>query len=157
MIEVPSAALTASQIAAEVDFLSVGSNDLTQYLLAVDRGNSLVSALYQPFDPSVLITLKHVINAGHKNGKWVGICGELAGNPLATALLIGLGMDELSVVPAVLPEIKKIIRSLRYTDMVALARQALGMPTARKVRECLTTFLTKSCPDIPIDNHHPLT
>jgi len=156
MIEVPSAALTASQIAAEVDFLSVGSNDLTQYLLAVDRGNSLVSALYQPFDPSVLITLKHVINAGHKNGKWVGICGELAGNPLATALLIGLGMDELSVVPAVLPEIKKIIRSLRYTDMVALARQALGMPTARKVRECLTTFLTKSCPDIPIDNHHPL-
>jgi len=157
MIEVPSAALTASQIAAEVDFLSVGSNDLTQYLLAVDRGNSLVSALYQPFDPSVLITLKHVINAGHKNGKWVGICGELAGNPLATALLIGLGMDELSVVPAVLPEIKKIIRSLNYTDMVALARQALGMTTAGKVRACLTTFLTKSCPDIPFDNHHPLT
>jgi phosphoenolpyruvate-protein kinase (PTS system EI component) len=87
----------------------------------------------------------------------VGICGELAGNPLATALLIGLGMDELSVVPAVLPEIKKIIRSLSYADMVALARQALAMQTAGKVRECLAAFLTKSCPDIPFDNHHPLT
>lgn len=153
MIEVPSAALTANQIAMEVDFLSIGSNDLTQYLLAVDRGNSLVSGLYQSFDPSVLLTIKHVINAGHKNGKWVGICGELAGNPIATALLIGLGMDELSVVPGILPEIKKIIRSLHYTDMVALARQALGMATVEKVEDCLTTFLKKHCPDIPIETH----
>ncbi len=153
MIEVPSAALTASQIAQEVDFLSIGSNDLTQYLLAVDRGNALVAELYQPFDPSVLITIKHVINAGHKNGKWVGICGELAGNPLATALLIGMGMDELSVVPAVLPEIKKIIRSLTYADMVTLARQALGMATSEKVEACLRTFLKKHCPDIPLENH----
>ncbi len=149
MIEVPSAALTAGQIAPEVDFLSIGSNDLTQYLLAVDRGNTLVSDLYQPFDPSVLITLKHVINAGHKHGKWVGICGELAGNPLATALLIGMGMDELSVVPAVLPEIKKIIRTLKYTDMVALAREALGMSTVGSVKKCLAAFLKKNCPDIP--------
>lgn len=152
MIEVPSAALTAGQIAAEVDFLSIGSNDLTQYLLAVDRGNALVSSLYQPFDPSVLITIKHVINAGHKCGKWVGICGELAGNPLATALLIGMGMDELSVVPGVLPEIKKIIRSLTYTDMVTLARQALGMQTAEKVEACLRSFLKKYCPDIPLEH-----
>jgi phosphoenolpyruvate-protein phosphotransferase (PTS system enzyme I) len=99
----------------------------------------------------VLITLKHVINAGHKNGKWVGICGELAGNPLATALLIGMGMDELSVVPAVLPEIKKIIRSLTYTEMVALAREVLVLTSADKVETTLRQFLKKRCPDIPID------
>ena len=153
MIEVPSAALSAGPIAALVDFLSIGSNDLTQYLLAVDRGNSLVSGLYQEFDPSVLITLKHVINSGHKHGKWVGICGGLAGNPVATALLIGLGMDELSVVPAVLPEIKKIIRSLSYADMQMIARKALAMSTTKEVESCLRKFLQAGCPDIPLENH----
>jgi phosphotransferase system enzyme I (PtsI) len=153
MIEVPSAALSAGPIASLVDFLSVGSNDLTQYLLAVDRGNSLVSNLYHEFDPAVLITLKHVINSGHKHGKWVGICGGLAGNPLATALLIGLGMDELSVVPAVLPEIKKIIRSLNYTDMQMIARKALSMSTTEEVESYLRKFLKEGCPDIPLENH----
>jgi phosphotransferase system enzyme I (PtsI) len=153
MIEVPSAALNAKQIAASVDFLSIGSNDLTQYLLAVDRGNSLVAGLYKEFDPSVLTTLKYVINAGHKHGKWVGICGGLAGNPLSTALLIGMGMDELSVVPAVLPEIKKIIRSLKYDDMVMLARKALSLSTSEEVEACLREFLKKECPDIPLEHH----
>jgi phosphotransferase system enzyme I (PtsI) len=154
MIEVPSAALSAGPIASLVDFLSIGSNDLTQYLLAVDRGNSLVSNLYQEFDPAVLITLKHVINSGHKHGRWVGICGELAGNPVATALLIGLGMDELSVVPAVLPEIKKIIRSLNYADMQLIARKVLGMSAHEEVESCLRKFLKEECPDIPLENHH---
>ncbi|HEV8537286.1 MAG TPA: phosphoenolpyruvate--protein phosphotransferase [Bacteroidota bacterium] len=153
MIEVPSAALNAGAIAALVDFLSIGSNDLTQYLLAVDRGNSLVTSLYQEFDPSVLITLKHVINSGHKHGKWVGICGELAGNPAATALLVGLGIDELSVVAGILPEIKKIIRSLRYTDMQTIARKALGMATGEEVETCLVGFLRNACPDIPLENN----
>lgn len=151
MIEVPSAALIAGQIAAEVDFLSIGSNDLTQYLLAVDRGNSLISGLYQEFDPSVLITLKHVINAGHKHGIWVGICGELAGNPLATPLLIGLGMDELSVVPGVLPEIKKIIRASSYKKMQLVTRKALNLETGDKIREYLHNFIRKEIPDIPLE------
>jgi len=152
MIEVPAAALTAAQIAAEVDFLSIGSNDLTQYLLAVDRGNSLVSSLYHEFEPSVLMTLKHVINAGHKQGIWVGICGEMAGNPLATALLLGLGMDELSVVPAILPEIKKIIRSLKYSDMQEIARTALSYGSRSEIETYLTTFFKKEFPDIPLDS-----
>ncbi len=155
MIEVPAAALTAGQIAAEVDFLSVGSNDLIQYLLAVDRGNSLVSALYREFEPSVLLTLKHVINAGHKHGIWVGICGEMGGHPLAVPLLVGLGMDELSVVPVVLPEIKKIIRSLTYTQMQEVAKTALGLGTGDEVEEYLRDFLTKALPDLPLDDAIP--
>jgi phosphotransferase system enzyme I (PtsI) len=154
MIEVPAAAITARQIAAEVDFLSVGSNDLTQYLLAVDRGNSLVSSLYREFEPAVLVSLKHIINAGHKEGIWVGICGGMAGNPLATALLIGLGMDELSVVPAILPEIKKIIRSLNYADMRHLAQKALGFTTGEEIETFLKTQFRKKFPEIPLETKH---
>lgn len=151
MIEVPTAALNARQIAAEVDFLSIGSNDLIQYLLAVDRGNSLVSRLYQTFDPGVLTTLKHVINAGHKEKKWVGICGEMAGNPLAAPLLIGFGIDELSVVPAVLPEIKKIVRSLRYSRLREIAAEVLKFSTAEETETYLRNFLKQEIPDLPLD------
>ena len=148
MIEVPAAALNASQIAAEADFLSIGSNDLTQYLLAVDRGNNLVSSLYQELEPAVLLTIKHIINAGHKRGIWVGICGEMASNPLATPLLVGMGIDELSVVPVFLPEIKKIIRSLNYTEAVELARKVLILPTVEEVEQRLREFMKRVCPDI---------
>ncbi|MBI4547171.1 MAG: phosphoenolpyruvate--protein phosphotransferase [Ignavibacteriae bacterium] len=151
MIEVPAAALNAAQIAAEVDFLSIGSNDLVQYLLAVDRGNNLVCNLYQELNPAVLVTLKHVINAAHKHGKWVGICGEMAGHPLAAPLLVGLGMDELSVVPAVLPEIKKIIRSLDYKQMQKVATTALNFSSADEVELYLRKFIKKAIPDIPLD------
>ncbi len=154
MIEVPAAALAARQIASEVDFLSIGSNDLTQYLLAVDRGNSLVSPLYREFEPSVLQTLQHVITAGHREGVWVGICGELAGNPLATALLIGLGLDELSVVPAILPEIKKIIRTMRYSHMRDIARRSLAMSSADDIEAFLKKSFKKFFPDIPIEYNH---
>jgi len=152
MIEVPSAALMISQIAAEVDFVSVGSNDLTQYLLAVDRGNALVSRLYREFDPSVLITLKHVINGAHRRGIWVGICGEMAGNPMAVPLLVGLGMDELSVVPAILPEIKKIIRSLSYSEMQEAATSALTAATSDEIEKLMLKFFKKNLPDIPFNN-----
>jgi phosphotransferase system enzyme I (PtsI) len=151
MIEVPSAALSSGQIAAEVDFLSVGSNDLIQYMIAVDRGNSLVSNLYREFEPSVLTTLKHIINSGHKHGIWVGICGEMAGHPLAAPLLIGLGMDELSVVPSILPEIKKIIRSLSYSEMQQLAMDALRLQTSGEVESYLRAFFRRKFPDIPLD------
>lgn len=155
MIEVPAAALNAAQFGAEVDFLSVGSNDLIQYLLAVDRGNSLVASLYEEFDPAVITTLKHVINSGHKQNVWVGICGEMAGNPLAAPLLVGMGMNELSVVPAVLPEIKKIIRSLDYKSMQELARTVLSLPSGEEVEACLRTFLMKHVPDIPLEDNSP--
>ena len=148
MIEVPAAALNASQIAAESDFLSIGSNDLTQYLLAVDRGNALVSSLYQELEPAVLMTIKHIINAGHKRGIWVGICGEMASNPIATPLLIGMGIDELSVVPVFLPEIKKIVRSVKYTDAVELAKRVLTLPTVEEVEKHLREFMRRTCPDI---------
>ena len=151
MIEVPAAALKARAIAAEVDFLSIGSNDLIQYLLAVDRGNSLVAKLYKTFDPSVLTTLKYVINAAHRERRWVGICGQMAGNPLAAALLIGFGIDELSVVPAVLPEIKKIIRCLNYARAQEISRDALKIGTAEEVEAHLRKFLKKEIPDLPLD------
>lgn len=151
MIEVPAAALMVTQIAAEVDFLSIGSNDLTQYMLAVDRGNPLVSKLYCQYDPSVLITIKHIINGGHKQGNWVGICGEMAGYPLAVPLLVGLGVDELSVVPAVLPEIKKIIRSLDYSEMQSIAQRALASSTSDEIKQLMKRFFKKHMPDIPIN------
>jgi len=154
MIEVPSAALCASRIAAEVDFLSIGSNDLTQYMLAVDRGNPLVSQLFREVDPAVLITIKHIINAGHKRGVWVGICGEMAGNPLVTPLLVGLGIDELSVIPSVLPEIKKIIRSSYFKQFREIATEALQLETAEAVEAHIRKFFKKHFPDIPINNNN---
>jgi phosphoenolpyruvate-protein phosphotransferase (PTS system enzyme I) len=152
MIEVPTAALNSRKIAAEVDFLSIGSNDLIQYLLAVDRGNSLVSKLFQTFDPGVLTTIKYIINAGHKEKKWVGICGEMAGNPLAAPLLVGFGIDELSVVPGVLPEIKKIIRSLRYERLQEIAEHVLKFSTAEESESYLRNLLREEIPDLPLDN-----
>jgi phosphotransferase system enzyme I (PtsI) len=152
MIEVPAAALNANALAAEVDFLSIGSNDLIQYLLAVDRGNSLVAGLYDEFDPAVLATIKHVINAGQKQRAWVGICGEMGGHPLAAPLLVGMGINELSVVPGVLPEIKKIVRSLRFTDMQKVVRDVMALGTGEEVRAYLRKVIKKSCPDIPLDD-----
>jgi len=152
MIEVPSAALMVSQIAAEVNFLSIGSNDLTQYMLAVDRGNIFVSKLYREFEPAVLLTLRHVVNGGHKQGIWVGICGEMAGHPLAVPLLVGLGMDELSVVPAILPEVKKIIRSLTFAEMQEIATKALALSTSDEIEKLMYRFFRKHFPDIPIEH-----
>jgi phosphotransferase system enzyme I (PtsI) len=155
MVEVPSAALSAALLAQEADFLSIGSNDLIQYMLAVDRGNSLVSTLYEEFDPAVLTAIKHIINSGHKHRIWVGICGEMAGSPIAAPLLIGMGMDELSVTPAVLPEIKKIIRSVSYASLQELARQALSMRSGEDVENLLRDFVAREVPDIPLDDTRP--
>ncbi len=152
MIEVPSAALMATTIAPEVDFFSIGSNDLTQYLLAVDRGNKLVAKMYRELEPSVLITLKHIINAGHKHGIWVGICGEMAGNPLAIPILVGLGMDELSVVPSVLPEIKKIIRSINYKHAQEIAQTVQQLSSSEEVESYMRKIFRKEFSDIPLEN-----
>jgi phosphotransferase system enzyme I (PtsI) len=116
MIEIPSAAITSDLIAKEVDFLSIGTNDLIQYTLAVDRVNENVASLYEPFHPSILRLIKMVIEAGHKAGKWVGICGEMAADPTITPILVGLGINELSVSPLSIPKIKKVIRNMSLLD-----------------------------------------
>ena len=154
MIEVPVAALAAELIAGEVDFLSIGSNDLTQYLLAVDRGNGLVSELFQELHPVVLDIVKRIIDGGHKQKKWVGICGEMASRPLAVPLLLGLGIDELSVTPSMLPEIKKIIRSVSYGETQKLAQQALSSTSAHEVESAARSFMKSTCPDIPLDDEN---
>jgi phosphoenolpyruvate-protein phosphotransferase (PTS system enzyme I) len=151
MIEVPSAALQAEEIAKEVDFLSIGTNDLIQYLLAVDRGNSSVAALYQPFHPAVLRTIRSIITAGHKHNRWVGMCGEMAGDPLATIPLVGMGLDEFSVIPSILPEIKKIIRSVRYRDAKRTAERILGLSTEGEIRAILAEAVHLTLPDLPLD------
>lgn len=150
MVEVPSAAIIAEDIAEEVDFLSIGTNDLIQYLLAVDRGNDVVSDLYQEFNPAVVRVLRRIIERGKKKGVWVGMCGEMAGDPLATILLLGLGLDEFSVVPNMLPEIKKIIRSVKYSDAQKIAKRVLTLKTEDEIKGYLKSVMKKIFPDIPI-------
>lgn len=150
MIEVPAASVIAEEIAREVDFLSIGTNDLIQYMLAVDRGNNLVAPLYQEFNPAVIRTIKSIIDAGHKHGKWVGMCGEMAGNPVATMLLVGLGLDEFSVAPNILPETKKVIRSMRYKDAKKVAERVLSLSTEYEIKQYLASVLKATLPDIPL-------
>ncbi len=133
MIEVPSAVLCAPQLADKVDFFSIGTNDLTQYLMAADRGNARVTPLATPFQPALLTAIKQVVDAAHARGKWVGICGEMAGNPLLTRVLIGLGVDELSMSAPSIAEVKHIIRQTSSMDAQAFAREVLALPTAREV------------------------
>ncbi len=121
MIEVPSAALTAEVLAKHVDFFSIGSNDLIQYTLAVDRGNESVAALYQPAHPAVLQLIRNVVEAAHRHNIWVGVCGEMAADVLLTPALIGLGVDELSATPVAVPRIKRAIQALNYEQSKLLA------------------------------------
>ncbi|RMD94349.1 MAG: phosphoenolpyruvate--protein phosphotransferase [Calditrichaeota bacterium] len=150
MIEVPSAALMADQLAAYVDFLSIGTNDLVQYLLAVDRGNERVAYLYKHLHPAVLRMLKHIIQCGHQAGVWVGMCGEMASDPLATLILLGLELDEFSVNPTAVPEIKKIIRSVEYREAVRIANKALEFKTALEVERFMTKIIRKKFKDLEI-------
>jgi phosphotransferase system enzyme I (PtsI) len=151
MIEVPAAAVIAEDLAEEVDFLSIGTNDLIQYLLAVDRGNDVVAELYQEFNPAVVRFLRRIIERGKKKGVWVGMCGEMAGDPLATILLLGLGLDEFSVVPNMLPEIKKIIRSVKYSEAQKITKYVLSLKTEHEIKDHLRSVMKKKFPDMPID------
>ncbi len=148
MIEVPSAALLADKIAREVDFLSIGTNDLVQYLLAVDRGNERIAYLYKHLHPAVLRMIKHIINAGHQEGVWVGMCGEMAGDPLATLILLGLDLDEFSVSAFSVPEIKRIIRSVTHQEAVRIARKALEFEKASEVERFMTKIMRKKFKDV---------
>ena len=122
MIEVPSAAITSDILARKADFFSIGTNDLIQYTIAVDRGNEKISNMYEPFHPAVLRLIKMVVENGHNAGIPVGMCGEMAGDPIAAVILLGLGLDELSMSPFSLPEIKRIIR----TATILEAEEFLG-------------------------------
>lgn len=143
MVETPSAAVNAKFLAKEVDFFSIGTNDLTQYTLAVDRGNELISHLYNSMSPSVLNLIKQVIDASHAEGKWTGMCGELAGDEKATILLLGMGLDEFSMSAISVPRIKKLIRNVNYQDAKALADKALQQPTAAEIEKLVADFLVE--------------
>jgi len=141
MIEVPSAALLADRLAKEVDFFSIGTNDLTQYTLAVDRTNSKVAHLANPLNPAVLTLIKMTIESAHKEGKWVGLCGELAGEPLAAPILLGLGLDEFSMSPARVPVIKEVMRHLHKEECRKLAEKVLALTDEQEVIEESRAFL----------------
>ena len=135
MIEVPSAALLADKLAPEIDFFSIGTNDLTQYTLAMDRGNASLAAKHDGLHPAVLRLIAHTIESAHKYGKRADICGELGSDPAAVPVLIGLGMDELSVSIPSVPTVKAQVRGLKLSDIQPLAQQALQCSTAQEVRE----------------------
>ena len=126
MIEIPAAAVLAHQFAKEVDFFSIGTNDLIQYTMAADRMNGRVSYLYQPYNPSILTLIKHVIDSAHKEGKWAGMCGEMAGDQTAVPLLVGLGLDEFSMSASSVLKTRSLISKLTLEDMKALADKAIN-------------------------------
>ncbi len=148
MVEVPAVAIMAEQFAKEVDFFSIGSNDLTQYTLAVDRGNDLVSDKYQELHPAVLRLIKHAIEAGHKHNISVSLCGELGANPRATPILVGLQIDEISVSPSYLPEVKRVVRAMKQADTEDLIQKALSARDAGEVEKIVDAWLMQHDCDI---------
>jgi phosphotransferase system enzyme I (PtsI) len=140
MVEIPASAVLADQFAKEVDFFSIGTNDLIQYTMAADRMNERVSYLYQPYNPSILRLVKMVIDAAHKEGKWAGMCGEMAGDSLAIPLLIGLGLDEFSMSATSILPARTQIRKLSKAQMEELAQKALNMSTAEEVVELVKSI-----------------
>lgn len=140
MIEVPSAYFIADELAKEVDFFSIGTNDLIQYILAVDRGNNYISALYQEFHPAVLRAIKSIAETAHKNNIKISVCGEMASDPLATAVLIGMGIDELSVSPSIFSEIKRNIRKLDFEEAKVLSDEIIKFTKEAEIRTRVTEF-----------------
>jgi len=143
MIEVPSACMMADELAKEVDFFSIGTNDLIQYMLAVDRGNEMISNMFQEFHPAVVRTLKKIVDAAHNNNIKVSLCGEMASNPIATGVLLGLGIDELSVVPSIFPEIKQIIRVIKISEVKKLVDVLMKYSTEEEVKTEVISFYEK--------------
>lgn len=148
LIEVPSAALTVDLIAPHVQFLSLGTNDLTQYTLAIDRANDKVSNLYQPAHLAILRLIERVVEQGHKNGLPVAVCGEMAGDPLLVPLLIGLGVDRLSVSPSTVPMIKDVIRAVTYEESHALARKSLKAASGKEVAKLCHNLVKRVASEI---------
>jgi len=150
MVEVPSAAIMAAELAREVDFISIGTNDLIQYSLAVDRSNQLVANLYQPTSPAILRLISKVVQAGREEGIPVSMCGEMAADPLMVPVLLGIGLESFSMNPQSAPVVRALVRQLSYRESVNLARQACRMTTARDVEEFLLERLAISLAKIKI-------
>ena len=135
MIEVPSAAITADILARESDFFSIGTNDLIQYSLAIDRVDEGLASFYEPLHPAVLRLIRNVIDAAHENGIWVGMCGEMAGEPSMIPILLGMGIDELSMSPTVVPKAKKLIRSIKIEEAREMAKRAASFSTSLEIEK----------------------
>ncbi|WCG38259.1 phosphoenolpyruvate--protein phosphotransferase [Aerococcus urinaeequi] len=148
MIEIPAAAVIADQFAKEVDFFSIGTNDLIQYTMAADRMNEHVSYLYQPFNPSVLRLIKNVIDASHKEGKWTGMCGEVAGEPMAAPLLVGMGLDEFSMSASSVLKIRSLISKLDSNEMAELANKVVTEATSSDEAEALVKAAVPELADL---------
>jgi phosphotransferase system enzyme I (PtsI) len=148
MIEIPSAAMIADLLAAEVDFFSVGTNDLIQYTLAIDRQNEHVAYMYEPLDPAVLRLLHRVSDAAHQAKVTLAMCGEMAGDPLYAAILLGMGFQNLSMNVASIPWVKKVVRSVRMQDAVELAALVMRQPTAALARKTAENFMEERFPDL---------
>jgi len=144
MIEVPSAAVMTREFADAVDFLSIGTNDLIQYLMAVDRGNDLVADLYQEFSPVVLRTIKKIVDDAKLAGKPVSLCGEMAADTLAMPLLVGLGLESLSISPATIPYAKSIIKSFNYEDAKKMADKCLTFCYEAEVEKTIQKFFEEN-------------
>jgi phosphoenolpyruvate-protein phosphotransferase (PTS system enzyme I) len=148
MIEVPSAAVMAPEMAREVQFFSIGTNDLIQYTLAADRTNETVAGLYTAGDPAVLRLIEMVVAAAHKYEIETSVCGEMSGDPIYTMLLLGMGLRQLSVTPQNIPEIKKIVRTVTIEEATAVAKQALRLDTARDVNHYLREQTRRILPEV---------
>src|SRR5262249_54570035 len=148
MVEVPSAAILADQLAPEVNFFSIGTNDLIQYTLAADRTNENVAALYSAGDPAVLRLIENVVKAAQRHNVDVSVCGEMSGDPIYTMLLVGMGLRQLSVTPHNIPEIKKVIRSITVEEANQVAQEALRLETARDVNNLLREHTRRILPEL---------
>lgn len=143
MIEIPSAAIAGDVLAEKCDFFSIGTNDLIQYLLAIDRGNNRIAHLYDPAHPAVLRVLKQIVDTGHARGRKVSVCGEMAGDSVYVPLLLGLGVDELSMTPTLIPAVKFLIRAMKMSDAKKLAAEALKQTDAKKTFALIEAFYNR--------------
>jgi len=148
MVEIPSAALASDVLAKEVDFFSLGTNDLIQYTLAIDRMNEKIAYLYEPTHPAIIRLIDLTIRNGHGHNIWVGSCGEMSSDPAIALLLVGLGIDEISASPVTLPKIKKAIRSIRYSDAKEIAQKALALHTGKEIYSFLKDKLRDVCVEL---------
>ncbi len=148
MIEIPSAAITSDILAPHVDFFSLGTNDLIQYSLAIDRVNEKVAYLYEPTHPAILKLIRQVIENGHRQQKWIGSCGEMSGDPAIALLLIGLEIDEISTSPLVIPKVKKIIRSVTFKEAQMIAQRAMEFSTGQEIMDFLMVKVREIAKDL---------
>jgi phosphotransferase system enzyme I (PtsI) len=147
MIEVPAAVVIADKLAREVDFFSIGTNDLIQYVLAIDRVNEQVTYLYEPLHPAVLRLIRHIVKIGHRAGIRVAMCGEMAGEPAYTMILMGLELDELSMNPLAIPRVKRIIRGSTMKEARVLLKKVMTFSSAAETREYVEQVMREKFPE----------